>query len=37
LSTQNIVNKTLDVLERFRGSSDVHDDTTLVALKYTRK
>ena len=37
LSTQNIVNKTLDVLERFRGGSDVHDDTTLVALKYTRK
>jgi len=37
LSTQNIVNKTLDVLERFRGNPDVHDDTTLVALKYTRK
>ncbi|NEW85198.1 MAG: SpoIIE family protein phosphatase [Mariniphaga sp.] len=37
LSTQNIVNKTLDILEQFRGGSDVHDDTTMVALKYTRK
>jgi sigma-B regulation protein RsbU (phosphoserine phosphatase) len=36
LSAQNIVNKTLDVLERFRGSAEVHDDTTLVALKFTR-
>ncbi len=37
LSTQNIVNKTLDVLERFRGGAEVHDDTTLVAIKFTRK
>jgi sigma-B regulation protein RsbU (phosphoserine phosphatase) len=37
LSTENIVNKTLNVLERFRGRAEVHDDTTLVALKFTRK
>jgi len=37
LSTQSIVNKTLDALERFRGRAEVHDDTTLVAIKYTRK
>lgn len=35
LSTQNIVDKTLDILELFRGRADVHDDTTLVALKFT--
>lgn len=37
LPTQDIVNKTLDVLELFRGRAEVHDDTTLVALKFTRK
>lgn len=37
LSTQNIVNKTLDFLERFRGRAEVHDDTTLVALKFLKK
>jgi sigma-B regulation protein RsbU (phosphoserine phosphatase) len=36
LSTQNIVDKTLDVLERFRGRAEAHDDTTLVALKFSR-
>jgi len=36
LSTQNIVNEALDSLEHFRGLADVHDDTTLVALKRMR-
>jgi len=35
LSAQNIVNKTLDVLEKFRGKSETNDDTTLVAIKFT--
>ena len=35
LSTQNIVNKTLDALEKFRGKSETNDDTTLVAIKFT--
>jgi len=37
MSAQNIVNKTLDMLERFRGMAEVHDDTTLVAIKFTRQ
>lgn len=37
LSTQSIVNKTLDVFERFRGRAEAHDDTTLVAIKFTGK
>lgn len=37
LSAQSIVIKTLEELERFRGRAEVHDDTTLVAIKYTRK
>jgi len=35
LSTQNIVNQTLEVLELFRGRAEAHDDTTLVAIKFT--
>ena len=37
LSTQSIVNKTLEALDCFRGKAEVHDDITLLALKYTRK
>jgi sigma-B regulation protein RsbU (phosphoserine phosphatase) len=37
LSAEEIVNETLIVLERFRGLTDVHDDITLMALKFTRK
>jgi len=37
LSTQSIVNKTLEVLERFRGRAEAHDDATLVAIKFTGK
>ncbi|MCX6240113.1 MAG: SpoIIE family protein phosphatase [Bacteroidia bacterium] len=37
LSTRNIVNKVFDVLDDFRGRAEVHDDTTLVALKFLKK
>jgi sigma-B regulation protein RsbU (phosphoserine phosphatase) len=37
LSTQSIVNNSLDALERFRGRAEVHDDTTLVAIKFLGK
>lgn len=37
LSTQNIVDKLFEQLEDFRGSEEVHDDTTLVALRYIGK
>lgn len=34
LTTQDIVVKTLDALDHFRGESEVHDDITLVAVKF---
>ena len=37
LSAQDIVNKTLDVLKRFRGITEVHDDIALAALKFFGK
>ncbi|HEY3389693.1 MAG TPA: SpoIIE family protein phosphatase [Prolixibacteraceae bacterium] len=37
LPTQKLVNKTLDVLEHFRGRAEVHDDTTLVVIKFLGK
>jgi phosphoserine phosphatase RsbU/P len=36
-STQDIVNKTLENLESFRGLTDVHDDIALVVLKFLGK
>jgi len=35
LSTHSIVNEIFDALEHFRGLADLHDDTTLVAIKRT--
>ena len=34
LPTIEIVNKTLETIEHFRGGAEVSDDTTLVAIKY---
>ncbi len=34
LPAQEIVDKTIDILEYFKGNNEVHDDITLAALKY---
>ena len=33
-TTQRIVNQTLDKLKEFKGKADVHDDITLVAIRF---
>jgi len=37
LPAQDIVNKTLDFLDGFRGKADVHDDIALAVLKFLGK
>ena len=37
LAVQDIVDKSFELLDNFRGMAEVHDDTTLVALKYIGK
>jgi phosphoserine phosphatase RsbU/P len=37
LTMQDLVNKTFDALELFRGRPEVNDDTTLVAIKFFGK
>jgi len=34
LTTEEIVNKTLEALENFRGETDVHDDIAIAAIKF---
>ena len=35
MTTQNIVNNAIDALLEYQGNAEVHDDITLVAVKYT--
>ena len=37
MSTQHIVSKVIDVLNIFRGGAEVHDDTTILAIKFLGK
>ena len=37
LAAQDIVDKSFELLDNFRGRAEVHDDTTLVAIKYIGK